>query len=425
MVVGTIDFFLLGPLEARQRERPLRLGSIKHRMLLAKLLLHANQVVSTDELIEAVWGEEPPPTVKQSLQNHVAALRKAIEAGNGAGPPRTLVTRDPGYLLRVDPERLDLHRFQRLDHEGRQALAAGDPARAAEMGLPADAQPFVVPGADGTPSAVDSDIPDWLGNLTPTVQVTEEPQYAQTYTPFNTADFALPGPNAAPPTTMVSDLPDGMGGATGHFAEAGLHHTDPTLDGQAAPQGQFFDGGASDLGPMGPYTELQMPAPEQLPGGAGASHDMETHGSTPSEQPWYLRSSTGNMPPMPDADPMSSSRLGQMAVDESGGKRVGAMVECPNCRESVPDTSLACPSCRYSFFVNCPFCHELVDTSDAKPGVMEPCPYCQNEISKMDMGLGTVNESASRSDGAPSGNRLSNSPTSPAASKTARSTAAG
>ncbi|HEV2919688.1 MAG TPA: BTAD domain-containing putative transcriptional regulator, partial [Actinomycetota bacterium] len=132
MVVGTIDFFLLGPLEARQRERPLRLGSIKHRMLLAKLLLHPNQVVSTEELIVAVWGEEPPPTVKQSLQNHVAALRKAIEDGNGAGP-RTLVTRDPGYLLQIDPERLDLHRFQRLDHEGREALAAGDPARAADL----------------------------------------------------------------------------------------------------------------------------------------------------------------------------------------------------------------------------------------------------------------------------------------------------
>jgi DNA-binding SARP family transcriptional activator len=132
VVVGTIDFFLLGPLEARQHQRPLRLGSIKHRMLLAKLLLHPNQVVSTEELIVAVWGEEPPPTVKQSLQNHVAALRKAIEGGGGAGPPRTLLTRDPGYLLQVDPERLDLHRFQRLDHQGRQALAAGDPARAAD-----------------------------------------------------------------------------------------------------------------------------------------------------------------------------------------------------------------------------------------------------------------------------------------------------
>jgi DNA-binding SARP family transcriptional activator len=133
VVVGTIDFLLLGPLEARQRDRLLRLGSIKHRMLLAKLLLHANQVVSTDELIEAVWGEEPPPTVRQSLQNHVAALRKAIEIGNGSAPPRMLLTRDPGYLLNVDPEQLDLHRFQRLDRSGREALAAGDPATAADL----------------------------------------------------------------------------------------------------------------------------------------------------------------------------------------------------------------------------------------------------------------------------------------------------
>jgi len=133
VVVGTIDFLLLGPLEARQHDRLLRLGSIKHRMLLAKLLLHANQVVSTDELIEAVWGEEPPPTVRQSLQNHVAALRKTIEAGNGSAPPRTLLTRDPGYLLRIDPERLDLHRFQRLDRSGRQALSKGDPATAANL----------------------------------------------------------------------------------------------------------------------------------------------------------------------------------------------------------------------------------------------------------------------------------------------------
>jgi len=133
VVVDTIDFLLLGPLEARQRDRLLRLGSIKHRMLLAKLLLHANQVVSTDELIEAVWGEEPPPTVRQSLQNHVAALRKAIETSNGSAPPRMLLTRDPGYLLNVDPEQLDLHRFQRLDRSGREALTAGDPATAADL----------------------------------------------------------------------------------------------------------------------------------------------------------------------------------------------------------------------------------------------------------------------------------------------------
>src|ERR687888_2535096 len=134
-MTAPIEFLLLGPLEARHRYRrhTLRLGSIKHRMLLAKLLLHPNQVVSTDELIDAVWGEEPPPTVKQSLQNHVAALRKAIEHGGGPSGPRTLVTRDPGYLVRVDPDQLDLDRFQRLAHDGRAALAAGDPGRAADL----------------------------------------------------------------------------------------------------------------------------------------------------------------------------------------------------------------------------------------------------------------------------------------------------
>jgi DNA-binding SARP family transcriptional activator len=132
-VTAPLEFLLLGPLEARRRDRPVRLGSIKHRMLLAKLLLHPNQVVSTDELIDAVWGEEPPPTVKQSLQNHVAALRKAIEHGGGPSGPRTLVTRDPGYLVRVDPDQLDLDRFQRLAHDGRAALAAGDPGRAADL----------------------------------------------------------------------------------------------------------------------------------------------------------------------------------------------------------------------------------------------------------------------------------------------------
>src|ERR671936_689240 len=95
-----IDFLLLGPLEARHRYRrhALRLGSIKHRMLLAKLLLHPNQVVLTDELIDSVWGEEPPATVRQSLQNHVAALRKTIESGWPDSPPAVLLTRTPGYL---------------------------------------------------------------------------------------------------------------------------------------------------------------------------------------------------------------------------------------------------------------------------------------------------------------------------------------
>jgi DNA-binding SARP family transcriptional activator len=133
-MTAPVDFLLLGPLEARQAGRPLRLGSIKHRVLLAKLLLHANQVVSTDELIDTVWGEQPPPTVRQSLQNHVASLRRAIEgAGAPANPPRTLRTRDPGYLLEIDTDQLDLQRFRRLVDEGRGALAGGEATTAVRL----------------------------------------------------------------------------------------------------------------------------------------------------------------------------------------------------------------------------------------------------------------------------------------------------
>jgi DNA-binding SARP family transcriptional activator/tetratricopeptide (TPR) repeat protein len=133
-VTERIEFLVLGPLEARRGGRPLRLGSIKHRMLLAKLLLHPNQVISTDELIDTVWGEQPPPTVRQSLQNHVAALRRVVEEdGTPAGQPHTLLTRDPGYLLQVDPDQIDLHRFRRMVEEGRAALEGSQPWTAAGL----------------------------------------------------------------------------------------------------------------------------------------------------------------------------------------------------------------------------------------------------------------------------------------------------
>jgi DNA-binding SARP family transcriptional activator len=123
------EFLILGPLEVRRDGRTLRLGSVKHRMLLAKLLLRANQVVSTDELIDAIWGDDPPATVRQSLQNHIAALRKAIELAS----PAMLVTREPGYLLRVTDAQVDLRRFKALAEEGRAALAAGDAAGATRL----------------------------------------------------------------------------------------------------------------------------------------------------------------------------------------------------------------------------------------------------------------------------------------------------
>src|SRR5215216_110230 len=116
-----MDFRILGPLEVSAHDRPLALGGIKQRSLLAVLLLHANEVVSSDRLIDELWGDAPPPTAAKSLQVHVSRLRKTL------GEQR-LATRPPGYLLQVDTSELDLSRFERLAGE-----ATGvEPSRAAE-----------------------------------------------------------------------------------------------------------------------------------------------------------------------------------------------------------------------------------------------------------------------------------------------------
>jgi DNA-binding SARP family transcriptional activator len=133
-----MDFRLLGPLEASNEGRALALGGSKQRALLALLLLHANETLSTERLIDDLWGEDPPATAVKTVQVHVHRLRKALAAeGNSTGSD-LLVTRENGYELRVDPERIDLWRFERLVREGTSALAAGDPQAAAaalERGL--------------------------------------------------------------------------------------------------------------------------------------------------------------------------------------------------------------------------------------------------------------------------------------------------
>jgi DNA-binding SARP family transcriptional activator len=100
-----VEFRLLGPLEVTAGE-PVAIHGRKQRALLTVLLLHANKVVSTDRLVNDLWGETPPPTVTASLQNAVSALRKAL--GDDV-----LLTRPPGYVLSVDPEQVDLFRFER------------------------------------------------------------------------------------------------------------------------------------------------------------------------------------------------------------------------------------------------------------------------------------------------------------------------
>ena len=127
-----MDFRILGILEVADGGRPVEIGAAKERALLAELVLHANQIVSRERLVEVVWGDNPPATAAATLNTYVSHLRSALEPGRPARTqPDLLLTRDPGYLLAVDPERVDALRFERLAGEGRRALATGDAATAA------------------------------------------------------------------------------------------------------------------------------------------------------------------------------------------------------------------------------------------------------------------------------------------------------
>lgn len=101
--------------------------------MLALLLIHANETLASERLIDELWGERPPATAAKTLQGHISRLRKTLGPAQAGRASRMLVTREPGYELRVDPERIDSHRFQRLDAEGRRELVAGHPERAVSL----------------------------------------------------------------------------------------------------------------------------------------------------------------------------------------------------------------------------------------------------------------------------------------------------
>jgi DNA-binding SARP family transcriptional activator len=126
-----MQFLVLGPLEVTVDGRTVALPAAKHRALLAVLLVHANQVVSADGLIDALWGGHPPASAAKTLQTYVSQLRRELEPGAAASDWRTLRTVEGGYRLYVDPDRLDASRFERLAEEGRQALHRLEAASAA------------------------------------------------------------------------------------------------------------------------------------------------------------------------------------------------------------------------------------------------------------------------------------------------------
>ena len=121
-----MDYRILGPVEAVAEGRPIDLGGARQRALLALLLLHANEVVSADRLIDELWPGEPPQTGRAALRVRVSQLRKALG-------PEAVITRPPGYTLALEPGRLDLHRFERLADESARALEAGEAERSREL----------------------------------------------------------------------------------------------------------------------------------------------------------------------------------------------------------------------------------------------------------------------------------------------------
>jgi DNA-binding SARP family transcriptional activator/tetratricopeptide (TPR) repeat protein len=127
-----MDVRILGPLEVRTARGPLPLGGTKQRAVLAMLALNLNEVVSTDTLIDGLWEGRPPASATNIVQVYVSRLRKTLLTEEGSEPlgAGVLHRRRPGYALDLDPEQLDLRRFERLSREGARELPRA-PARAA------------------------------------------------------------------------------------------------------------------------------------------------------------------------------------------------------------------------------------------------------------------------------------------------------
>src|SRR5262245_41658322 len=118
-----------GPLEVVEGGQPVPLGRLKERLVLAVMLLHANEFVSRERLIDELWGEAPPPTARKALNVYVSKLRKALTR-DGLDP---IATEDGGYRFGIDHDELDVAHMQHLHVSARKRVAAGELEAAAEL----------------------------------------------------------------------------------------------------------------------------------------------------------------------------------------------------------------------------------------------------------------------------------------------------
>jgi hypothetical protein len=122
-----VEFNILGPFEVRDSEgATIQLPGGRERSLLTLLLIHRGEVVSSDRIVDALWGERAPGTAGKAVQGYISHLRRVLEPGREPGDGGgVLVTRPPGYVLRTDGLTVDAVRFERLAGDGRRALEDG------------------------------------------------------------------------------------------------------------------------------------------------------------------------------------------------------------------------------------------------------------------------------------------------------------
>jgi predicted ATPase/DNA-binding SARP family transcriptional activator/class 3 adenylate cyclase len=129
-----IEFRVLGPLVVRRDSALVKISSPKQRLLLALLLVQANEVVTVDTLIDGLWNGTPPGSAVGLVHTYVSQLRKALEPSTSAPTgQQTLRRADAGYLLMVDAEHFDADRFEGMLEAGRRALAEQRPHDALGM----------------------------------------------------------------------------------------------------------------------------------------------------------------------------------------------------------------------------------------------------------------------------------------------------
>jgi DNA-binding SARP family transcriptional activator/predicted ATPase len=116
----------LGPFHLEDGGRPITIGGVRQRAVLADLVLHANEVVPSEQLVVELWGEDSPASAGNALQAAISRLRRVLPAGR-------LITTAPGYMLRIFPAELDAAQFEQLLFEGRDALTAGMAAEAVQL----------------------------------------------------------------------------------------------------------------------------------------------------------------------------------------------------------------------------------------------------------------------------------------------------